>query len=151
MSHQMFFCIWGRPHWIQDGKLNTLAFFVYVVAGLVDSGLVTFQIPPILKKRYNFTLRWLVDLGNMSLKFNNWNFELFALYPCYFFICCLSDPWLTVGYYWENSLSHLVLITAFGLSIFGPKVSWRGGYLHLAECVVGFDHNGITHSAKHPK
>ena len=26
-------------------------------------------------------------------------FGLFALYPCYFFICCLAAPWLTFGYY----------------------------------------------------
>ena len=53
------------------------------------------------------------------------NFRLFALYSCYFFICCLTAPWLTFGYYWGNSLTHLMLITAFGLPIFGPRVTWR--------------------------
>ena len=128
-SDVVFVCIWG----IQDGKLNTLDFFAYLVAGLVESGLVTFQMLPILKKRYDFTLRWLLDLGNTFVKLKTWNFGLFALYPCYFFICCLSDPWLTVGYYWGNSLSHLMLITAFGLLSFGSKVSWRGGSLRLIE------------------
>ena len=43
------------------------------------------------------------------------NFGLFALYPCYFFICCLAVSWLTFGYYWGNSVTHLMLITTFEL------------------------------------
>ena len=29
LNHQMPFCIWGRPHWIWDGKLNTLGYFLF--------------------------------------------------------------------------------------------------------------------------
>ena len=54
------------------------------------------------------------------------NFGLFALYSCYFFICCLTAPWRTFDYYRGNSLTHLMLITVFGLSIFGLKVTGRG-------------------------
>ena len=54
------------------------------------------------------------------------NVRLFALYSCYFFICCLAAPWLTFGYYWGNSLTHLMSIIAFRQSIFGPKVTRRG-------------------------
>ena len=52
-------------------------------------------------------------------------FEFFALYPCCSFICCLAAPWLSFGYYWGNSLTHLMII-AFGLLIFSPKVTRRG-------------------------
>ena len=54
------------------------------------------------------------------------NFDLIALYPCYFVICWLAAPWLTCGYYGGNSLTHQMLITVFGLSIFGGKVNCRG-------------------------
>ena len=54
------------------------------------------------------------------------NLGLFALYRCYFFICCLAAPWLPFGYCCGNSLTHLMLITTFGLSMFGPKVTQRG-------------------------
>ena len=33
------------------------------------------------------------------------NFGLFALYHCYFFVCCLTAPWLTFGYNSGNSPS----------------------------------------------
>ena len=73
-------------------------------------------------------------------------FGFLAFYRCYFLICCLAAPWLTFGYYWGNSLTHLMLITASGLSILGPKVTV--GFLLLIECSVGFDHNDttLTHS-----
>ena len=54
------------------------------------------------------------------------NFGLFALYLCYFFICCLAAQWPTFGCNQGNSLTHPTLIIAFGLSIFGPKVTGKG-------------------------
>ena len=35
-------------------------------------------------------------------------------------------PMANFGYYHRNSLTHSMLITAFGLSIFGPKVTGSG-------------------------
>ena len=64
------------------------------------------------------------------------NFRLFARYPCYFFfICCLTAPWPTFEYYKGNSITRPMLITAFGQSIFCPKVTggWVGS-LYLVEC-----------------
>ena len=75
----------------------------------------------------------------------------FLFFPDIFFNCCLDAPWLSVGYYWGNSGNHLMLITAIGLSIFGPRLTRRGWSLHLIERPVGFDHNGTTHLAIHPK
>ena len=76
------------------------------------------------------------------------NFELFALYPCYFFICCLAAPWLTFGHYWGNSLTHLMII-AFGLLIFSPKVTRRGWVStpNLVPSGLWLQwHNPLTHS-----
>ena len=51
----------------------------------------------------------------------------------------------------EEAVPLLMLITAFGLSIFGPKVAPRVGSPHVTECPVGFDQNGITDLTTHPK
>ena len=147
----MIFCFCGSPHWIQDGKLNTLDFFCLYgcwFSGLWFSNLWTLQMLPLLKKRCHFTLTWLLDLGNTSLRIKTGNVGLFALYPCY--CSCVADPWLTVGYYWGNSLSHLMLIIEFGLSSFGPKVTWRTWVSTPKWVPVGFDHNGIYHLATDP-
>ena len=82
----------------------------------------------ILKKRCKFTLRWLLDLGNTSLE---QNLRLKALgyllfIPAIFLSVFLTAPWLTFGYYWGNSLTHLMLIIAFGVPIFCPKETRRG-------------------------
>ena len=53
------------------------------------------------------------------------NFGLFALYPYFLFICFLAALWLTFGYYWGSSLTHLTLTIALGISIFGAKVTRR--------------------------
>ena len=58
-------------------------------------------------------------------KFNVENFELFALYLCYFFICYLAALWPLFDCYWGNSLIHPMLIIAIGLSIFYLKVTTR--------------------------
>ena len=83
------------------------------------------QMSQVLKIKCNFTLRWLVDLASSFLE-QSLSFELFALYPWYFFVICwLAAPWLTCGYYQGNSLTHQMLITVFGLSIFGRKRTCR--------------------------
>ena len=118
----MDFCIWGRPYWIQDGKLNTLVYFLFfwlLVYWTWVENLRTFQILHILKKRFKFTLRWLLDLGNTSLEQNiglkTLGYLLFI--PAIFvlmFGCSMAKFWLL-----------LIKKSTFGLSIFGSKVTWR--------------------------
>ena len=72
------------------------------------------------------------------------NFGLFSLYPCYFFICCLAFPWPTSGCYGGKRLTHPMLITAFGLSVFDPELTRRGWSCSTPNCSVGFDRNAIT-------
>ena len=91
-----------------------------------------FKFPKYWKRDVNL-LRWILDLENISLK-QNLRLKTFTLYPFYFFICCLGAPWLTFGHYWGNSFTYLVLITAFVLSTFGPKVT-QGGWVS-APCWV---------------
>ena len=43
-----------------------------------------------------------------------------------FFICCLAAPWPNFSCYRANSITHPILITAFGLSVFGPELEWEG-------------------------
>ena len=81
----------------------------------------------ILKKRYNFTLRWLLDLGNTSLEQNLRlkTLDDMLFIPAFF----LSVAWLLhgiFGYCLRNSLTHLMLIIAFRRSIFVRKVTRRG-------------------------
>ena len=81
--------------------------------------------PQILNKKCNFTLRWFLRLGKhfLGAKSKTENFELFALYPCYF----LSVVWLLHGQLLcIICLTHMMFISASGFSIFGPKVTWRG-------------------------
>ena len=82
------------------------------------------------------------------------NFGLFALYSCYFFICSLAAPWLSFGYYWGNSLTHLMLITAFGPPIFGPRVTCRDWVSTPNLVPSGFWsqwHKPLAHSAQIPE
>ena len=127
-------------------------FFVFLVAGLVDLGENpwTFRMSQILKKRCNPKMASSHGKHLLTAKSKAENFGLLALYPCYFFICCLAAPWLIFGYFWGNSLTHLMLIIASGLSIFGPKVT-RRGWVSTPEWAVSFDHNGMTHLPTHPK
>ena len=69
----------------------------------------------------------------------------------YFFICALAFPWPTFGCYQGNSLTHLILTTAFALSIFGSKVTGRVWVSISYSVPCGFDHNAITHLATHSK
>ena len=87
----------------------------------------------------------------LRVKSKTENFGLFALYPCYFFVCCLDASWLTFVYHWGNSVTHLVLITAFGLSVFGLKVT-RMSWVSTPNWVPsGLCHNRITHLGTQPK
>ena len=108
--------------------------------------------PQILKRRCNFTLRWLLDMENTTLEQNlrpkSLDYLLFT--PAIFFICCLAARWLTFGFYWGNNLTHLMII-AFGLLIFALKVTRRGWVTTPNWVPSGFDYNGITHLPTHPK
>ena len=109
--------------------------------------------PQILKKKCKFTLRWLLGLGNTSLE-QNLRLETLGcllFIAAIFFICCLTVPWLTFGYYCRNSFTHLMLITAFGLPIFGPKVIRRGWVSRPNWVPSGLWYNGRTNLATHPK
>ena len=104
-------------------------FFVFLVDGLVDLGWesLTFLMPQILKKRCNFTLRLLLDLGNTSLEQNLRleTLDCLLFIPAIFYLlfgCSMVNFWLLL-----RKQSHsLMLIIASGLSSFGPKVTWRG-------------------------
>ena len=71
-------------------------FFVFLVVGLVDLGWESLKlsIAHIMKKRCNFTLRWLLNLRNTSLEQNirlkTLGYLLFI--PAIFFICCFPSP-----------------------------------------------------------
>ena len=39
LNHQIAFCIWGRPHWIRDGKLNILGYFYFYGCWFTGLGL----------------------------------------------------------------------------------------------------------------
>ena len=110
--------------------------------------------PQILKNRCNFTLRWLLDLGNTSLEQNirlkTLGYLLFV--PATFF---LSAAWLLHGQLLAvieqivsltHSLNHPVLVNHCIWTIsFWPRAGLGGvGSLHLTECPVNFDHNAIT-------
>ena len=64
-----------------------------------------------------------------------------------FLICCLTAPWPTFGYYRGNSLTHPMLINAFGLSIFGPKVTGKSWISTLNWLPSGLWSQCLTHLA----
>ena len=89
------------------------------------------------KNRCNFTLRWLLDLGNTSLKqkLRQKTLGYLLFIRAIFFICCLAAPWPIFGYYRANSFTHPMLITAFGPSVFGPELDWEGlGFSKMWKC-----------------
>ena len=79
------------------------------------------------------------------------NFGLFALYPCYF----LSAFWLPRGQRLtikeETGSPTRCLSLHLGYQFLAQR--WLGGVgsLHLTDCLVGFDHNAITHLATYSK
>ena len=105
-------------------------FFIFLVAGLVylvwES--LNFSISPNTEKEMKLYHKIASRLGKHLLRAKSKaeNFGLLALYLSFIFICCLTAPLQTFGYYWGNSLTQLMLIIAFGLSIFVPKVVCRG-------------------------
>ena len=131
----MAICIWGRPHWIEDENLSTLGYFCF-------SGCWFSQFFKCLKY-------WKSDLSNTLLKQNlrlkTLGYLLFILLFSYLLFGCPM-----ANFYWGNTLTHPMLITAFWLFL---VQSWLEGIepLHLNECPVSFDHNAINHVATHPK
>ena len=56
LNHQMDFCIWGRPHWMRDETLDTLGYFLLILAaGLADLGS---RIP----ESFKYPKYWKVDI-----------------------------------------------------------------------------------------
>ena len=123
----MVFSVWGKPHWIWDEKLNTLGYFLFFLpACLADSwpGSLIHLNLRILKNRCNFRLGSLLNLGNTFLEqIRKLKTSGYLLLFLLFSICNLAAQWRTFDYYQENSFIHPMLITAFELLIFGPKVT----------------------------
>ena len=90
-------------------------------------------------------------LGKHLLRANSKheNFQSICSLSLLFFICFLSVPWLTFSNYWGNSLTHLMLVTAFGLSVFGPKMT-RSGWVYISNWAPrrlwSKWHNSLSHS-----
>ena len=119
----------------------------------LDGEFLNFSNAQILKKRCNFTLIWPLDLGNISLEQNlRLKIWIICSLSLLLFICCSAAPWLTVGYYWGNSLTHLMLLTLhLGYQFLVQRWLGEVGSLLLIECPVGFDCNDITLLPTHPK
>ena len=103
--------------------------------------------PEILKNICNFILRCLLDF--LRAKSKAGNFGWFTLYSYYFITCCLTAPWPTFDGYRGNIITHPILITAFGLSIFCPKVTGRNGVSTPNQVPSGLwsqCHNPLIHS-----
>ena len=105
--------------------------------------------PPILKDRFNFTLRWLLDLGNTFLE---QNLKLKTLgYLLFIASIFLSAVWLPNDQILTVIEEIVLLIQFYSLHLgylFLAQRWLRGvGALHLIECLVGFDHNASTHLA----
>ena len=105
---------------------------------------LNFSNAQILKKRV---------LGNISLEQNlRLKIWIICSLSLLLFICCSAAPWLTVGYYWGNSLTHLMLLTLhLGYQFLVQRWLGEVGSLLLIECPVGFDCNDITLLPTHPK
>ena len=107
LNDQMVICIYKGDLY---GRLNTL-------------GYCLLRIPQILKNRCNFTLRWLLDLSNtleQNLRLKTLGYLLGFFYLL--FGSRMADFLLLL-----KKQSHFpMLITAFGLSVFGPELTGRG-------------------------
>ena len=98
LNYQMSFCICRRPDRNTRWEIeHSMLFFVFLAAGLVDLGpeSLNFSNSPKTVKQIqpyypNMTSRLGQHLRRAKSKAGN--FGLFALYPCYFFICCLAGP-----------------------------------------------------------
>ena len=103
-----------------------------------------------LKKRCKFTLR-LLDLSNTSFEQNIRLKSLSCLLviPAIFLSVVSLPTWLTLGYYWRKSLTHLMLISAFELTTFGPKVirrCWGSTPNWVSSGLWSQWHNPLSHS-----
>ena len=146
LNHQTIFCTSERPHW------NTFGYFkIILVADLVDLG------PKSLnhsnssntgKKMLLYpkmTSRLSQHLVRTKSKVEN--FGLFTLDLCYFLICILAAPWPTFGYYRENSLTSLMLVIAFRISVFGPREGiWVSTPNWVPNELWSQYHNPLSHS-----
>ena len=76
-------------------------FFVFLVAGLLDLGWESLNFSNIWNTKKEMQLYPKIasrqEKHLLRAKSKTENFGLFALYPCYFFICCFAAPWLTFG------------------------------------------------------
>ena len=103
-----------------------------------------------LKKRCKFTLR-LLDLWNTSFEQNIRlkSFSCLLVIPAIFLSVVSLPTWLTLGYYWRKSLTHLMLISAFELTTFGPKVirrCWGSTPNWVSSGLWSQWHNPLSHS-----
>ena len=100
-------------------------------------------------KTCNFTLRWLLDLGNtfleQNLRLKTLGYLLFipAIYFFYLlFGCPMTNFWLLLS---KHSHSPNVNHCIWAIS-FWPKAGLgEVGSVRLTECPVSFDHNAITY------
>ena len=69
------------------------------------------------------------------------NFGLFALCPCYFFICCLVAPWSNFWLLLRKESQPPNANHCNQAISFWARAEWEG--LNITECPVGFDHNAI--------
>ena len=105
----------------------------------------------ILKKRYNFTLRWFLDLGNTSLeqnlKIKTLDYLLFISAIFYLLFGCSRANFQLLLRKQSHSLDVNHCIQAIN---FWPKGDFEGLGVLIA-FLVGFHHNDITHLPTHPK
>ena len=106
-----------------------------------------FEMPQILRNRCNFTLRWLLDLGNISLEQNlrlkTLGYLLFipANFLYLLFRCPMTNFWLLPS---KQSQSPNNNHSIYAIKFWSTDVLRGVGSLHLTECLVSFGHNAIT-------
>ena len=127
LNHQMTICIYkgdliGYKQKVEHFK----SFFVFLAAGLgveMSSESLNFLNASNTEKQiYHYRNMASRLEQNLRLKTLGYSFFISAS----FFICCLATPWPTFGCCWASSITHPMLITAFGLSVFGPDLKWEG-------------------------
>ena len=107
-------------------------FAVFLAAGLVEmnSESLHFSNASSIEKQIQLYPQAVSRLGQHLLRANSKveNFGLFALYSSFFLFLSayLVALWPNFGCYLANSLSPPMLLTAIGLSDFGPELDWEG-------------------------
>ena len=128
---------------MRDGKLNTYFPFFWLLGWWTwVQNPWSFQMPQILKNRCNFTLRWVLNLGNTSLEqhLRLKTLVICSFFQLFFFICCFSNCWLLSKKQPQSSnVNHCIWVIGFW------HTAEIGGFgsLHLTEFPVSFDHNDI--------